>query len=670
MSQSAPAPVNSYPFTGQTIGSDFDTSVVYRLERGLGQGGTSTAYFAIRESPGGRSPAVVKIIHPELAAEAHGRANMLIQKEAVALGRLNEQVPPTPFVVRLLDTGNVEFRRGLKSIMLPWLAIEYVHGGVEGTTLEERIDYCVRQTGLAFDPQRAARALLALGTGLSEIHRVGVVHRDFTPGNVLCCGVGESELFKISDFGIARPKGLAATFGNMLIGTPGYVAPEQAFDDNVDVGPYTDVFSLACVVYYVLTGKAYFQADSASEAMIAARSPERVSIRDTPFLSPELRANEPACQAIDLALARATHLDPKQRPADARLFTTSLIPWVTEKPRSIRPNRRLMDSYMRLRASDTVPGWTWTVRHPPGADRVIISTGWDGDGHCLAVTTRGLCYWNGTNWVDAPMNELPVPDGIRFVVRTQPGQWLVGSECATLAEYSRDGVGTVVRGPDEAVTFCAASGDLEDLAVVVGEKPGEPPVLYGVAGGHWLRPLPLGDVAIVTSVARLDEKRWLVVGRSNEGRGFAGIYTPTMWELEPVDVPPVRAIIAAASQIDRGVAVAVGGEGAILRLERGAVVGTMLEGQPNLASAAVDVLDREWAGGAGKLWVSPAGGSRWTMVFQDPSWTAPFISILADVGLVVAMTVDGAILECRSSMIDQIVEPRQSAPPPPEPGAG
>ncbi len=663
MSQPAPAG-HRYPFVGQTITSDVGPDVVYHLERGLGVGGTGTAYFAQRHTRDGRSPAVVKIIHPEIAIDAHGRATMLIQKEAVALGRLNEQVPPTPFVVRLLDTGVVEFRRGPRAIELPWLAIEYVHGGVEGTTLEQRVDYSVRQTGLAFDPLRAARALLALGTGLSEIHKVGVVHRDFTPGNVLCCGVGESEVLKISDFGIARPKGLAATFGDMLIGTPGYVAPEQAFQDDVDVGPYTDVFSLACVIYYVLTGKAYFPADSASEALLATRKPERRTVRDTPFLAPELRANDSACDAIDAALARATHLDPKQRPEDARAFAAGLIPWITEKPRSVRPNRRLMDSYMRLRVTDTIPGWTWTVRHPPGADRIVTSVGWDGDGHCLAVTTRGLAYWTGTDWIPAPMSDLPVPDGLKFVTRTAPGQWLVGSECATLAEYSRHGVGRVVRGPDESIAFTAASGDLEDLAAVVGEKAGSPPLLYGVAGGHWLRPLPLNHAAFVTGIARYDERRWLVVGRGHDGYGFAGVYSPLLWEILPIRVPPVRSLVACSSQIDRGVALAVGSDGIVIRLERGQVTGTMLDGQPHVASAAVDVLDREWAGGAGRLWVSPAGGSRWTLVFEEKSWEVPFTSILADVGLVVAMTADGGILECRSSILDQIVEPGQSSPPP------
>ncbi len=653
MSQQA-SMLAQYPLTGQVVASETHPGVLYRLERGLGSGGTSVAYFATREAPDGRSPAVVKVIHPHLAAQSQGTATTVVLKEAVALGRLNERVPPTPYVVRFLDVGAIDNRRG-KATKLPWLAIEYVHGGVEGTTLEERVEYAIRQTGLAFDAERSARCVLALGTGLSEIHQVGVVHRDFTPGNVLCCGVAESEVFKISDFGIARPIGLAATFGDMLVGTAGYVAPEQAFDDHIEIGPYTDVFSMACVIFFVLTGKTYFESESAQGAMLAARKPERRSIRESEFLCHELRANFEACRAIDAALARATQMDVTLRPNDALHFATSIIPWITETPRK-PASRRLMDSYMRLRVSDTIPGWIWNVRHAPGDDRVIVSIGWEGDGHCLAATTTGLQYWNGTEWQVAPAGELPVPHGIRFVQRTAPGQWLIGSDVATLARYSRNGVTKIVRGPDEAVSFTAVSGDIEDLAVVIGEKPRSPPLLYGIAGGHWLRPVSVPAAASLSAVSRLDATRWLVVGRAERGGGFAAVYAPLMWELDPIPMPPVRPLVACCSHVERGVALAVGGQGAILRFERGGVSGTMIEDQPFLAAVALDVLDREWAAGSGRLWVSPGGGSPWTKVYEDPAWKAPFISILADVGLIVAVTVDGGVLECRSSALDEIVQ--------------
>jgi serine/threonine protein kinase len=212
-------------FLGQVLESTFQPGVSYRLEHKLGEGATAVAYLAKRHGPDGEWPAVIKIIQPHVVKDSNERALTIIKKEAVALGRLNERVPPTPFVVRLLDTGTLVFKPFGKGMELPWIALEYVHGGLEGTTLQDRVRYSVRETGFAFDPTRTARAIQALAKGMDEIHAVGVVHRDAHPGNVLCCGAGETEIFKMSDFGIARPVGLNATFGGAGVGTPGYMAP-------------------------------------------------------------------------------------------------------------------------------------------------------------------------------------------------------------------------------------------------------------------------------------------------------------------------------------------------------------------------------------------------------------------------------------------------------------
>src|SRR5690606_36876042 len=130
----------------------------------------------------------------------------------------------------------------------------------------------VRATGFAFDPARAAGCSKSLALGLEEIHAEGVVHRDLTPGNVLCCGAGDSELFKISDFGFARPTGLLATFGDAVVGTPGYVALEQ-LDPKLQVGPYTDIFSLAAISFFVLTSEPYFNFSSIGDSIVGLQKP-------------------------------------------------------------------------------------------------------------------------------------------------------------------------------------------------------------------------------------------------------------------------------------------------------------------------------------------------------------------------------------------------------------
>src|SRR5450432_3640018 len=147
-------------FVGQVLESAYQPGVSFRLEKKLGEGGTAAAYLARRTSPAGESEAVIKIILPQIAAESDERALTIIKKEAVALGRLNEREPPTPFVVRLLDTGAVPFRSHGRVLQLPFIALEYVHGGLEGATLEDRVDYSLKATGFAFDPERAARVIL------------------------------------------------------------------------------------------------------------------------------------------------------------------------------------------------------------------------------------------------------------------------------------------------------------------------------------------------------------------------------------------------------------------------------------------------------------------------------------------------------------------------------
>ncbi|MBM4362885.1 MAG: serine/threonine protein kinase, partial [Deltaproteobacteria bacterium] len=238
-------------FLGRLLPSELHPGVSYRLLRPLGEGGMGIAFLAERETEAGRAPAVLKIVRPEVVASAGPTASLMVKKEAIALGRLNERVPPTPFVVRLLDVGSVVLG-GLRPLELPWIAVEHVEGGVEGTTLEERVSHALRMTRFAFDAARAAHNIECLTEGLTAIHEAGVVHRDLSPGNILCSGFGAAEVPKIADFGIARPAGMSGTFGAVALGTPGYAAPEQAMASDAEVGPHTDVFSLACVTFFLL----------------------------------------------------------------------------------------------------------------------------------------------------------------------------------------------------------------------------------------------------------------------------------------------------------------------------------------------------------------------------------------------------------------------------------
>jgi serine/threonine protein kinase len=638
-------------FLGQVLESALQPGVSYRLEHKLGEGATAVAYLARRQGPDGEWPAVIKIIQPHIVKDSNERALTIIKKEAVALGRLNERVPPTPFVVRLLDTGSLLFKPFGKGLELPWIALEYVHGGIEGTTLQDRVRYSVRETGFAFDPTRAARLLQALAKGMDEIHAVGVVHRDAHPGNVLCCGAGETEIFKMSDFGIARPIGLNATFGGATVGTPGYMAPEQ-LETGGQISPLSDLFSLAAIVFYVLTGEALFEGRTAAATAAAVKAPGRRSLLDVPTLAFELREREAAVQALDMAIARATSLNPRERPQTAKVFADSLLPWLSLEPNTARPSRRWMSSMEALRSREMVVETNWTVRHPPGDDRLVTNVAWDASGNALALTTRGPAFWDGTRWLDLPAYGLPPPDSIRFVERLGAASWLIGTEGAKLVEYSRDGARELIAGPDPSVAFSAGTTELDDLAVMIGERRGEPPMLFTLVGKRWLRPLPVTGASMLTGVARIDDERFLVVGRGVDGEAFAAVHWPLHWSLQRLQTPKSRAFLACASRPERKLVVAVGTDGVVVEIEDNNVSARSVPTAPDMVAIAIDTLGRQWAAGRGRVYSKRIQGE-FTCVWEHQAWQPPFVGVMAEVGSIVAVTVDGAVLECRSMVMDK-----------------
>jgi eukaryotic-like serine/threonine-protein kinase len=635
--------------SGRPIVSELHPDVSYRIERMIGKGGFGFACLAIRQGPDGCSPVVLKIIRPRVVAEAGDMALRVIKKEAVALGRLNERVPPTPFVVRLLDTGSLSVLDEGRPLEVPWIAIEYVHGGALGETLQRRVRYALEHTGFAFEPERASRVLDHLTRGIEEIHAAEVIHRDLKPSNVLCCGFGTDEIYKISDFGIARPTGLSSTFGDLTLGTPGYVAPEQVHLRD-EIGPWTDVFSLAAVVYFVLTGQKYFQVPSSVEGVMAATSPERASLLDAPGLGPELRNQPDNCAAIDDVLRRATAPDPKQRIRSARQFAQNLAPWLDSVRSQPRSGDRLANSVMSTRPLGprrSEQPLAWTVRHAPRDDFVIASLAWDADAHCLALTTRALVYWDGTRWTDAPTHGL---SGVGFVARLGPGQFIVGTQAGELFAYARDGVRPLGPAKHRPSGIQLIDGELDDLAVAVSRPSAGPAELSAVSAGRWLRSMPLPDAAHVASLSRIDDDSWLVVGRAVSGGPYAALYSPLRWQLERIPVSDAPALVASSSQLGRRLAVAVGGRGLLLRVDGGNAELCLLPGAPDLSAVGVDVLGGVWAAGRDGIWYSAAPVSGFSRVWHDERWSSPFVALAADVGFTIAVSVDGGVVELRDPM--------------------
>ncbi|HVY27234.1 MAG TPA: serine/threonine-protein kinase [Polyangiaceae bacterium] len=638
---------------GRVIESEVQPGVRYQLERHVGEGGMGMAYLAWREAPDGVQPVVVKVVTPGAYGDQVS-PELVAQKEAVALGRLNECVPACPFVVRFVDTGSTQLfgRRPT-----PWIAIEYVHGGVEGTTLDDRLMYSIHKTGFAFDARRVAHALRCLSAGLSAIHGVGVIHRDLTPGNVLCCGFGETEIFKISDFGLARPHGLGRTFAGMGLGTPGFAAPEQIVQGSSALGFQTDVFALAAILFTMLTNEALFEGDSPLIVYEMTRGRERRSIMSSSNLSPELRERPDACRAIDAAIARATALEPELRPASAEEFAATVLPWLTDQIGAPRSSRRLMSSMLSLSAPADLAGFEWKIRHRPREDMVVQSAAWDTDGHCFAFTPRGPFFWSGEAWLGAKSALRDLPRGMTFTRRYEAGGWLVGGSNGTLAVCTTAGVRDLVLYPDSAVEFLDANGRFDDLITAVGRKPGQPPWLIAMSSRRWMKPLVLEGVQNVSGLLRLDDARWVVCGRLLDGNGFAAIYAPMQWELTPLMVPQTRAFVGGSSNVEREFSLVVGSSGVVLRIERDQCNISVVQGAPDLSAGAVDLLDREWVASLSTLWTrDPRTGQDYMPAWKDPGFQAPFISLIADAGLILAMSADGGIVEGRRAVAAERVE--------------
>ncbi|WP_137994010.1 bifunctional serine/threonine-protein kinase/ABC transporter substrate-binding protein [Streptomyces vilmorinianum] len=201
----------------------------YRLLGRLGAGGMGVVYLA--RSAGG-ALAALKLIRAEHAADPGFRERF--RREARVAERITGR-----WVVRVLGS-DPEARE-------PWLATEFVPGpslaeavGVHGAL-----------------PEPTVRALGArLADALTGMHEAGLVHRDVKPGNVLLALDGP----RLIDFGIARSAGVTAlTATDAMIGTPGFLAPEQARVTGAgEVGPPSDVFSLGCVLAYATTGRRPF----------------------------------------------------------------------------------------------------------------------------------------------------------------------------------------------------------------------------------------------------------------------------------------------------------------------------------------------------------------------------------------------------------------------------
>ena len=240
----------------------------------VGRGGMGVVYRA-RHRGLHRLAALKMVLAGEFASPTQ---ELRFRLEAELAARVRH-----PNIVQVYEIGSYQDR--------PFLAMEWVEGG----SLADRLD------GKPWPPGDAASLLETLARAIHVAHCEGVVHRDLKPANILLqqnAGGGSNDrsvssrsgfaadpasclLPKITDFGLARPTegGMTLTQSGLLVGTPGYMAPEQADSRRALVGPAADIYSLGVVLYQLLTGQLPFQGDSTLEVLRAVTSDEPVRPR-------------------------------------------------------------------------------------------------------------------------------------------------------------------------------------------------------------------------------------------------------------------------------------------------------------------------------------------------------------------------------------------------------
>jgi tetratricopeptide (TPR) repeat protein/tRNA A-37 threonylcarbamoyl transferase component Bud32 len=223
----------------------------YSIVGELGRGGMGVVYRA-RQERLNRTVALKMILAGE---HAPPEAGIRFLGEAEAVARLHH-----PNIVQVHAFGEHDGR--------PYLEMEYVAGG----SLADRLD------GTPWSAREAARLVETLARAIQEVHRLGVVHRDLKPANVLLATDGTP---KIADFGLAKwldvESGLTRT--DHVVGSPSYMAPEQAEGKAGAVGPAADVYALGAILYELLTGRPPFRAATALETLEQVKSAEPVSPR-------------------------------------------------------------------------------------------------------------------------------------------------------------------------------------------------------------------------------------------------------------------------------------------------------------------------------------------------------------------------------------------------------
>ncbi len=341
----------------------------YRITEPLGEGGMGLVYRGERVQL--RRPVAIKFLHSPYADSAKFVARF--QREARAMSMLSH-----PYCVSVLDFGVHEE---------PYIVMDFV----TGSTLREVLDH------ERLSPQRALRITRQVLIGLAHAHGQGVIHRDIKPGNIMLGeATGLSDHVRIFDFGLAKlhdPELHGEASMATIVGTPAYMAPEQARADVMD--HRADLYSAGVVLFEMLTGRKPFEGETVYQILCLQRDQAPPRLRE---LAPQLSAE------LEAVLSTALEKDPAARYQTAPEFAAALEgtpEWAGAEPASSDNPRDRMALAKTQKVSSVQTG----SKHEPVRLRIRVREEARSRGRAIAVLlllgALGFAWWklHASPWV-------------------------------------------------------------------------------------------------------------------------------------------------------------------------------------------------------------------------------------------------------------------------------
>ena len=327
----------------------------FAVERELGRGGMGVVYLA-RQMGLDRLVALKMILRADFASDEQ---KLRFKIEAENAARIQH-----PNIAQVYEIGEHEG--------LPYFALEYVSGGSLADMLQE----------LKLQPRQAAELVETLARAVHAAHVQGIIHRDLKPANVLVNAVSipdrqfrrraagpngclDLQSVKITDFGLAKRVGQTGmTASGAVLGTPAYMAPEQAAGKTKSLGPSVDTYALGVILYESLTGRVPFEGDMLS---VLVNKAERVapSPRSLGIAVP---------RDLELICLKCLEKDPSQRYPSADALADDLRNWLEHRPIVARP------------AGPIERTVKWCRRYPAAAALITIAL-------LAATISGGLALW-------------------------------------------------------------------------------------------------------------------------------------------------------------------------------------------------------------------------------------------------------------------------------------